>query len=577
MKVHLRHFLGCTAGLLLGATTALAGPPGPTSGSQLFDPPEEGEEGADSEEPGDTPEGEEPAGDEAESEGVRQPSVLVDPELGYLPTTAVSPRRDLVPANRPTPLLEIGDPFLGQGILNRGVELPTGAVWNASLLVYGTFRSAIQVFDDGRNFKTGPNASTGAAAIGDRSEWVNRLDLFVNLRLSPTERFVIGFRPLDNPERSGGVDTFTGYYITPNQSRQRAVRLAQPERQQRRWKERFDGHIEVLFFEGDFGEIFPNLDRADDSALDIGFTIGRQPIAFQQGFLINSIIDAVGVTKNQLRWFGLNKIRLSGIYGMPDVVEADVTGGGTQIPRHDIVGIFTYADTDLSTIEFDTIYRNSRAKHGSGLFFGLGATQRFGKISTAFRWQVSIPLAKQENRARANIAQTPLMTYGHLLTAEIAIDLPIHTAPKALEMADTISPNLVYVNGWAALNRYQPADAPFRTSGTLGRIGILYASPAIGRYGSPLSNATSYAAGGAAGIQLFFDFLGLRGTNVVFEVGGRTGTNRSAQGAVGAIGAGFRVQQRLFGQAFLTTEGFVVKQEKRHESFGLRFEVQVRF
>ncbi|MCB9834393.1 MAG: hypothetical protein H6807_18155, partial [Planctomycetes bacterium] len=68
--------------------------------------------------------------------------------------------------DRPGPLLELGDPFLGVGPIGPGFELGTGAVWNPGFQVFGSFRSAIQVNDDGRD---------------PRVEWANRLDLFGNL------------------------------------------------------------------------------------------------------------------------------------------------------------------------------------------------------------------------------------------------------------------------------------------------------------------------------------------------------------------------------------------------------------
>jgi hypothetical protein len=85
---------------------------------------------------------------------------------------------------RPDPLLELGEDFLGTGTLKPGVGLPTGAVWHPSLLLFGTFRSALQTFD-------------GGEGVARTSEWANRLDLFAQLRLSATERLILGLRPLD--------------------------------------------------------------------------------------------------------------------------------------------------------------------------------------------------------------------------------------------------------------------------------------------------------------------------------------------------------------------------------------------
>jgi hypothetical protein len=70
-----------------------------------------------------------------------------------------------VPA-RPRPILELGNPFLGSGDIAAGIELPGGAVWQPSLLLFGTLRTAVQTFDDGDDVQ---------------SEWASRLDLFANL------------------------------------------------------------------------------------------------------------------------------------------------------------------------------------------------------------------------------------------------------------------------------------------------------------------------------------------------------------------------------------------------------------
>ena len=83
--------------------------------------------------------------------------------------------------DRPQPLLEIGNPFFSPGDLISGKQVPGGAVWQTSLLVYGTLR-------------------TGVAAVerdGRQSDWANRLDLFADLSLTRTERFFLALRPLD--------------------------------------------------------------------------------------------------------------------------------------------------------------------------------------------------------------------------------------------------------------------------------------------------------------------------------------------------------------------------------------------
>ena len=100
--------------------------------------------------------------------------------------------------SRPSPILQLGNPFLASGNIRKGIELPGGAVWQPSLVVFGTYRNAFQSF----RFEDETH-----------SEWANRLDLFANLQLSGSERFLIGFRPLDEEGR------FTSYQFDDITSR----------------------------------------------------------------------------------------------------------------------------------------------------------------------------------------------------------------------------------------------------------------------------------------------------------------------------------------------------------------------
>ena len=170
--------------------------------------------------------------------------------------------------DRPTLLLELGEPFLGTGSFGPEVELPTGAVWRPSLWVFGTHRMAVQTVDN------------GATRV---SEWAHRLDLFANLKLSASDRLLIGLRPLDRENR------FTSVSFEPAGD----------------FQDEFNAVVRTLFFEGDAGEIFPNLDSGDTRMLDIGFSVGRQAVLFQDGILINSgglgNPDAVSLVRNNLQ------------------------------------------------------------------------------------------------------------------------------------------------------------------------------------------------------------------------------------------------------------------------------------
>ena len=129
--------------------------------------------------------------------------------------------------------------------------------------MFGTYRTGVNYFD---------NQSTTNV-----TEWANRLDLFGQLNLTGTERVLVGIRPLDN--ENVNRRRFTGYDFRNGRS-----------------IDAWNVNVQTLFFEGDFGEIFPNIDPFDFLAQDYGFSVGRQPMSFQQGLLVNEdMIDATYV------------------------------------------------------------------------------------------------------------------------------------------------------------------------------------------------------------------------------------------------------------------------------------------
>ncbi len=172
--------------------------------------------------------------------------------------------------SRNGPIVEAGPKFLSTGNISSGITLPTGAVWTPSLWVYGTFRSAVQAYED----------DNGATV----SEWANRLDLFANLQLSGTERILFGVTPLHDRD----TGRFSGYVFTPDS--------------QEGFVDELNFEVDTLFFEGDLAEIFPNIDVFDRSMNDVGFTVGRQNVIFGDGFIVNDNMDGFGLSKNNIRF-----------------------------------------------------------------------------------------------------------------------------------------------------------------------------------------------------------------------------------------------------------------------------------
>ncbi|MEM7051183.1 MAG: hypothetical protein AAF604_16055 [Acidobacteriota bacterium] len=433
---------------------------------------------------------------------------------------------------RPKPILELGEPFLGSGTLKPGFHLPTGAVWQPSLLVFGTLRTAVQSFEN---------------EVGRVSELTTRLDLFANLQLSGTERLVVGFRPFD---RNGRFTNYTFESTVPGVD-------------DGEFTDELNGEITSLFFEGDFGEIFPNLSRNDFSPTDVGFSVGRQPMLFQEGLLINDAIDGLGITRNTLQPKKSSNFRATFFWGWNEVGRPGPAGNREDDQAH-LLALLTSADLRRSTIDADLVWVLSDERQtnlggsplrtgGDLLAGGLSFVQRIGELNTSFR--VLGSLANDETASSSD---------GFLLFSEIS------RTPHRTH-------DLLYVNGFVALDRYTSAARGPAAGGPLGRAGINFAAVGLGRYGAALSSQAEDVVGGAVGYQRFFDHTRKQ---LIVELGARLGTSSDIADAVAATA---RYQAALMRRFVLRTEVFAGLRRDPgpagddEELFGGRFEVILKF
>jgi hypothetical protein len=415
----------------------------------------------------------------------------------YLP-----PQVDLIP-KRPAPLLELGNGFLKPGELKDPIRLGNGAIWSPQLIVWGNFRSSVSA----RN-----------GNISDQSEWANRLDLFAEGRLSPTERVVVGLRPLDKNGEFSGVNLEDG--------------------------EDNDGanlDIQTFFFEGDFGEIFPSLDREDVKALDIGFGFGRQPVNFQDGVLINDVMDAFTVTRNSLRFGGLSNFRATALLAWNDIER-----GGIEDEDATMIGLLTASDFTDNYVEIDVLATFSDS--GDGLYAGVGSTQRFGGMASTFRANASIALDDA----------SPAVDDGVLLTSVLSW-VPHHTHDN------------LYVGSFVGIGDFTSAARAPGVAGPLGNIGILFAATGLGTVGAPINPNGADVVGGALGYQQIF---GSGRSQMIYELGVRAATENRDDNTV-AVGARYR---RAVGQrTVLTFDAFAGNDNVDDGFYGGRVEFLWRF
>ncbi len=412
---------------------------------------------------------------------------------------------------RPPPLVELGDPFLGTGNLQKGITLPTGAVWQPSLVLFGDYRTAVQTFSDGKN---------------KFSEWANRLDLFANLQLTGTERVLLGLRPLD---RNG---KYFGYQFDSDSG----------------FKARTDGNLAMLFFEGDFSQLFPKLDFYDRNSLDYGFSIGRQPLSLQDGMLLDDTIDSIGIVRNSLHTPWTSGWRLNAYYGWNYIHRND-----NQLdPSAQLLALTTNADFYWSTMELDFVYVPAGSRTGDALYGGFGATQRIFALGNAFNTTFRILGSGALNHA------TPQTSNGALLFSQIAL------TPKG-------TLDWVYLDLFVAINKFSSAARGPEEAGPLTRTGLLFSSPALGRYGSALGSEAEHSAGFALGYQMFFDTFRRQ---LLLEVGARKDTTRANRDAA-AVGA--RLQQAIWRHLILQLDTFAAGGRHQGMGYGGRTELTVKF
>lgn len=420
---------------------------------------------------------------------------------------------DQLPKRVP-PLITIGpDEFLGRGNIDEGILLPTGAIWQPALWVYGDIRTSVNFVEPGDKRE-------------EIQEIVGRTNLNFNLKLSGTERLFLQIQPINSK------GAFTGYTINPENED---------------FEEQFNLDLTALFFEGDFGEIFPNIDPEDRDALDIGFSVGRQLIFFQEGIMFNDVIDSIGITRDTVIFPGVIDTRFTGLFGWGDLNRDD-----NAIDRDaKMLGIFTESDTPDSTVNFDFAYTFAdKDNGGDGFYYGAAATQRIRGINTSFRI----------NRSEAINQEAAAVSSGTLLFAELSMT-PVPTN------------NVAYLDLFWGIDEYASAARGETAGGPLGRTGLLFASAGLGRYPAALGNRADDSFGGALGYQMFFNH---DLTQLVTEFGVIENSKNKSIVEEG-VGFGLRFLHSFSGRYIVQTDGFAAYREERKQTLGLRTEFRVQF
>ena len=453
---------------------------------------------------------------------------------------------------RPKPLIELGQPFLGTGNIGSGFTIPGGAVWTPSFVAFGTYRGGISTIDDGaiRTF-----------------QWANRLDFFGNLALTGSERFVFGFRPLD--ETIDGRRLFSGYSANTPGEGGFVDQL------------NFDWNtVSHLFFEGELGELFPGLDDDDRRGLDFGFSVGRQPISFQEGLLIHDSIDAIGITRNNFKPGNVVNLRFTGLYSWNEVNRNTPSSAGAvrnvEAQSAHLVAGFTEMDLESMTVAVDVIYVRGGEFAGAtgpvlasdGLYAGFSVVGRPGAgfFNTALRVVTSVPLGEE----------TPEGSVLGFTASGLPLEVTNPASRGTLVFAETSwtphhTENYFYANGFYAIDDYRAAALDPTIPGPLARAGILFEAPGLGNVPEALSATAREVVGGAFGHQRFFGGLGIR-QQLVFEGGGRFSTQEcpvaTSMCMPHQIAGGGRYQIAVGRRGVIRVDGFAGRESLRGMAVG---------
>ncbi|MFP6746905.1 MAG: hypothetical protein VCD66_04815 [Alphaproteobacteria bacterium] len=441
----------------------------------------------------------------------------------------------IIPPERPELLVEAGCKFLGRGNLPQGVKLPTGAVLTPCLWVFGTWRTAMQTYE-----------SVGPA--GRNTELVTRLDLFANLNLTTTDKCIIGVAPFDKNR----FTNFTRYSWESNQGEEGGRSEA-------------GVFLRTAFCDGDIGSMFPIFDPKGTTLLDFGYSFGRQRIHFQEGIMINDVLDAVGIVRNTLHAPGISNIRITGVYAWGSI-DRGGPGNRQRLNRPGgLYGLFLQADDPTTTWGLDFIALDDDdddTTGGDSLNVGLSATQR---AWTPWSRLASFNTTYRVNASFARDTDTALAADGVLVSAEIS-------------WTPHNSDDVVYINPFYGFDRFTQVSREPIFGGPLAPLGISFASPSLGNHLSELNSFNTQAAGIAMGYQAFWDN---HRRNLVIEIAGLKDNTRNLfkddGNGTDAVALSVQLQQAYGQRVQFQLDAFVAYLEGRDHGSGARAEILVQF
>jgi nitrate/TMAO reductase-like tetraheme cytochrome c subunit len=354
---------------------------------------------------------------------------------------------------------------LGIRLYDRGAYTPR-PTWlgsndpiNYSFMSYGDVRLVGADYNNGN-----PSKSQSAIAA--------RLNLDMDLALTPTERFHAFTRPLDHSGQ------FTRYAFDSGGAKDELVH-------------KFDFNLDTMFFEGDAGNIAAGL-RGKPSTFDLPFAIGRFPFATQNGVWVEDAFDGAAFTlaAKNIPSLDVSNTDLTFFTGLRKVTTAAIKKSDFNTK---VFGLAGFADAHYGYFEYGYGYvdadDNNLSYHNATAAF----TKRYkGRLNNSVRLI--------GNFGQKGDPVTGKTADGVLLLVENSI-IPRFT-PRPNDF--TILNFVPSFNFFAGFNSPQSLARGGDSGGVLRNTGINFESDGVTAY--PTLDATARNSyGGAAGLEYLFD------------------------------------------------------------------------
>jgi hypothetical protein len=412
---------------------------------------------------------------------------------------------------------------LGLRLYDRGAYAPRPTLLGQKdpiqfhFMAYGDLRTAVADNDNG---KPAANGKTY------QSQVATRLNLDLDLNLTPTERIHAFMRPFDK------TTTFTRFDLDG------AVRD--------KFVPELNTKLVTLFFEGDLGNMLAGL-TGKLRSFDIPIAGGLVPIFTQNGIWIQDAFKgaAIGITAKHSKDLDISNMDLTFFTGL-DRVTSDAFGVGHGAGK--IYGLAGFADLLKGYMEAGYGYVEADDKDLSYHNVTLAFTTRFeGNVSNSVRL-----IGNFGQKAAVKTAN------GLLVLIENSLVSP---DPWVL---------VPYLNLFAGFDTPQSLARAADAGGVLGNTGINFQTD--GLTGFPTLDFHGHDTyGGAGGVEYLFNL----NRSVIFEGAAVEPMRSNPLGAQYAFGASF--QQPLNNAWILRFDGMRGWLEKQRDIYGVRVELRRKF